>query len=42
MTRGECALELDDAWGGDHTFEVVKCGGLHNVASSRLGQGILT
>ena len=33
MTRGECALELDAAWGDDQSFEVLKCGGLHLVVT---------
>ena len=31
MTRGECALRLDGARGGNQSFEVPKCGGLHLV-----------
>ena len=26
VTRGECALELDGAWGGNQSFEILKCG----------------
>ena len=33
VTRGKCALEFDDVWGGDQSFEVLKYAGLHNVAS---------
>ena len=33
VTRGECALELDAAWGDDQSFEVLKCGGLHLVVT---------
>ena len=27
VTRGECALKLDGARGGNQSFEVLKCGG---------------
>ena len=27
------ACELDGAWGGDQSFEVLKCGGLHLVVT---------
>ena len=30
--RGVCAFELDDASGGDQSFDV-KCGGLHQVVT---------
>ena len=31
VTRGECALELDGARGGDQSTEVLKSGGIHLV-----------
>ena len=30
-TRGECIQELDGAWGGHQSFEVLKCGGFHLI-----------
>ena len=33
VTRGESVLELDGAWGGNQSFEVFKCGGLHLVVT---------
>ena len=32
-TGRKCARELDGAWGGDQSFEVLKCGGFHLVVS---------
>ena len=31
--RGECAQKLDGAWGTDHSFEVMHCGGFHLVVT---------
>ena len=31
VTRGECALELDGAWGGNQSFEILKCGVITEV-----------
>ena len=31
MTRGLCAWELDGAYGGDQSFEILMCGGFHLV-----------
>ena len=33
LLRGECLQELDDAWGGDQSFEVLKCRDFHLVVT---------
>ena len=39
VTRGECALKLDGARGGNQSFEVLKCGGLHLVITQVVSVG---